>query len=179
MKSKRPNGKVIWINGVSIGEAKSGLIVADEILNKQPNTTILFSTSTQTAHQVVSNLKKNIILVYTPVDIDFVIKKFLDHWKPQQTIFMESEIWPNIILELFKKQINFTILNARMSKKSYFFWKKMMFFSKKIFPRIITVLLKTKIQKSFSNTWCKKCKDNDKFKISFITQEVDTKNIIH
>ena len=104
MKSKRPNGKVIWINGVSIGEAKSGLIVADEILNKQPNTTILFSTSTQTAHQVVSNLKKNIILVYTPVDIDFVIKKFLDHWKPQQTIFMESEIWPNIILELFKNK---------------------------------------------------------------------------
>ena len=118
IKSKRPKGKVIWINGVSIGEAKSGLIVAEEILKKQPNTKILFSTSTQTAHQIISNLKKNIILVYTPIDINFVIQKFLNHWRPQQTIFMESEIWPNIISELSSKQISFTILNARMSKNS-------------------------------------------------------------
>ena len=136
IKSKRPKGKVIWINGVSIGEAKSGLIVAEEILKKQPNTKILFSTSTQTAHQIISNLKKNIILIYTPIDINFVIQKFLNHWRPQQTIFMESEIWPNIISELSSKQISFTILNARMSKKSFFIWKKMMFFSKKIFPII-------------------------------------------
>ena len=105
VKSKRPKGKVIWINGVSIGEAKSGLIVAEEILKKQPNTKILFSTSTQTAHQIISNLKKNITLVYTPIDINFVIQKFLDHWRPQQTIFMESEIWPNVINEIKEASI--------------------------------------------------------------------------
>ena len=77
IKSKRPKGKVIWINGVSIGEAKSGLIVAEEILKKQPNTKILFSTSTQTAHKIISNLKKNIILVYTLLTLILLFKSFL------------------------------------------------------------------------------------------------------
>ena len=57
-KVKRPNGKLVWINGVSIGEAKSGITVAEEILKNNSNTTILFTTSTLTAFKVISGLKK-------------------------------------------------------------------------------------------------------------------------
>ncbi|MFL2679272.1 MAG: 3-deoxy-D-manno-octulosonic acid transferase [Alphaproteobacteria bacterium] len=135
-KNKRPNGKIIWINGVSIGEAKTGMIIAEQILKKDPHTKILFSTSTITAHKQIFNQNKKIILIYTPVDINFIIKKFINHWKPDQTIFLESEIWPNIINELKNKRIKFQIINGRMSKKSFYLWKKISYFSKSIFSNI-------------------------------------------
>ena len=135
-KINRPKGKLVWINGVSIGEAKSALTVAEEILKNNPNTIILFSTSTITAYKTISKLKKEFILIYSPIDINFVIKKFLNKWKPDKTIFLESEIWPNIIFELNKRNINFTILNGRISEKSFFFWKKISFFSHKIFSKV-------------------------------------------
>ena len=59
-KMSRPNGDLIWINGVSIGEAKSGLTVANEILKNNPKAKILFSTSTLTAYKQISVLKKKI-----------------------------------------------------------------------------------------------------------------------
>mgnify|MGYP001185857151 CR=1 FL=1 len=135
-KSKRPKGKLIWINGVSIGEAKSGLIVAQKVLKNEPHSNILFSTSTLTAFNIISGLEKNITLIYSPVDISFVIKRFLKYWRPDSVIFMESEIWPNIISELNENKINFNILNGRISKKSFFFWKKISFFSRDLFSKI-------------------------------------------
>ena len=135
-KNKRPNGKIIWINGVSIGEAKTGMIIAEQVLKKDPHTKILFSTSTITAHKQIFNQNKKIILIYTPVDINFIIKKFVNHWKPDQTIFLESEIWPNIINELKNKRIKFQIINGRMSKKSFSLWKKISYFSKSMFSNI-------------------------------------------
>merc|ERR1711991_1126720 len=86
--------------------------------------------------KVISSLQDNFIITYTPVDISFIVKRFITSWKPDLTIFMESEIWPNIITELKKNNINFSILNGRISKKSYFFWKKISFFSKEIFTKI-------------------------------------------
>ena len=102
-KSKRPNGRVVWINGVSIGEAKSGITIAEEILKNNPNTTILFTTSTLTAFKVISDLKNDFIITFPPVDVNFIVKRFIRFWKPDLTIFIESEIWPNIISELKKK----------------------------------------------------------------------------
>ena len=64
----RPKGKLVWINGVSIGEAKSALTVAEEIIKNNPNTIILFSTSTLTAYKTISKLKKEFILIYSPID---------------------------------------------------------------------------------------------------------------
>ena len=135
-KSKRPSGRVVWINGVSIGEAKSGVTIAEEILKNNPNTTILFTTSTLTAFKVISDLKNDFIITFPPVDINFIVKRFIKFWKPDLTIFVESEIWPNIISELKNNNISFSILNGRISKRSYFFWKKISFFSKEIFSNI-------------------------------------------
>ena len=148
-KVKRPNGKLVWINGVSIGEAKSGVSVAEEILKNNTNTTILFTTSTLTAFEIISDLKKNFIITYTPIDINFIVKRFIKSWKPDLTIFMESEIWPNIISEHKKNNISFSILNGRISKKSYIFWKKISFFSKEIFKNINLCFVQNQESKNY------------------------------
>ena len=148
-KISRPRGRIVWINGVSIGEAKSGVTVAEEILKNNPNTKILFTTSTLAAFKVVSELKKNLIVTFTPVDVSLIVKRFIKFWKPDLTIFMESEIWPNIISEHKNNNISFSILNGRISKKSYIFWKKISFFSKEIFTNINLCFVQNQESKNY------------------------------
>ncbi len=136
INKKRPKGEIIWINGVSIGEAKSGLTIANEILRISPNTTILFSTSTISAYKEIKKMNKQVILVFLPVDFNFLVKKFVNYWDPSFAFFMESEIWPNIIKELSRTKCKFIILNGRMSDKSFFWWIKFNLLTKEIFKQI-------------------------------------------
>lgn len=132
----RPSGNLIWINGVSIGEAKTALTIADVIKKSKPQSNILISTSTITSYKLISKMNKDFLIVYSPLDINFVVKRFISHWKPESTIFIESEIWPNIFLNLKKKSIGLKIFNGRMSERSFINWKKFDFFSRKIFQLI-------------------------------------------
>ena len=135
-KEKRPNGELIWINAVSIGESKTGIVIAEEIKKIKPNCIILFSTSTITSYELLNRIKKIFIVIFTPVDISFVIKSFIKYWKPNSVIFIESEIWPNIFSIVKNNSIKLTLLNARISKKSFSNWTKFNFLSKSIFPLI-------------------------------------------
>ena len=78
-KKKRPLGDLIWINGVSIGEAKTGVTIAEQIKKIYPNSIILFSTSTVTSFKLISKLKKDFILIYSPLDINFITRKFIKY----------------------------------------------------------------------------------------------------
>ncbi len=135
-KKKRPKGDLVWINGVSIGEAKTALIIAEQIKKNYPKSKILLSTSTITSFRLISKMKKNFILIYSPLDINFIIKRFIRHWKPNSTIFIESEIWPNIFFELKKNYIKLILVNARISKKSFINWMKLKYFAKIVFKQI-------------------------------------------
>ncbi len=136
LNNKRPKGNLIWINGVSIGEAKTGIAVAKEIQKIKPNSSILFSTSTLSAYDLLYKSKNNFVVIFFPIDINFLVKRFLRYWNPSSVIFIESEVWPNIFYILKEKLIKVTILNARMSKKSFTNWKRISFFSKSVFPLI-------------------------------------------
>lgn len=133
---KRPFGEIIWINGVSIGEAKTGVVIANEIKQIYPNYTVLLSTSTITSYNLLSKEKKNFILIYSPVDSSFIVKRFIDFWRPKSTIFIESEIWPNIFYHLKKNSIKLSIFNARISSNSFARWKKVDFFANQVFSLI-------------------------------------------
>ena len=81
-------------------------------------------------------MKKFFMVTFTPLDICFVVKSFIKHWKPSSVIFIESEIWPNIFSIIKENSIKLTLLNARISNKSFMNWKKLNFLSKSIFPLI-------------------------------------------
>ncbi len=133
---KRPKGDLIWINGVSVGEVKTGITVAKEIKKIKPKSSILFSTSTLSAYDLLCKSKNNFVVIFFPVDINFIVKRFLKYWNPSAVFFIESEIWPNIFYVLKEKFIKLSILNARISKKSCMNWKRINFFSKSVFPLI-------------------------------------------
>ena len=135
-KTNRPHGNLIWINAVSIGEAKSAQSLAREIQKKNPNAKILFTTSTISSYKLMKSQKNNYYLFFSPIDIDFIIKRFLSLWNPDIVIFFESEIWPNVIHNLHIQNKQFIICNARISENSYRNWRKVPVFYKTFFSKV-------------------------------------------
>ena len=72
---------------------------------------------------------------FLPLDIPILTNKFLNHWKPNLSIFIDSEIWPNLILQISKKKIPLLLVNARITKKTFIRWKLLTNFAKKIFGK--------------------------------------------
>ena len=123
---KRPKGNLIWINAVSLGEARSVIPLIKDILKY--NVKILFTTVTVTSSKHIKSILKNInndniIHQYSPIDHPMIINSFLNHWKPDSIILIESEIWPNIIIKSFKRKIPILLLQGRMSDKTFKKWK--------------------------------------------------------
>lgn len=123
----RPQGQIIWLHAVSVGEANSSLILVDEMLKKFPKISILFTTTTLTSAAIIAEkcakYEGRVIHQFLPIDSYFVVQNFLHYWQPKVAIFMESEIWPNLIYEARKAGILSFLVNARMSQKSVKNWK--------------------------------------------------------
>ena len=131
---KRGNGKLIWFHGSSVGEILSVIPLIEELEKKRKIDKILITSSTLSSSKVLSNFKlKKTIHQFFPIDSNLLTKKFLNYWKPSAAIFIDSEIWPNILLNVKKKKIPLILLNARITKKSYNRWKIISYTAKKLF----------------------------------------------
>ena len=144
-KKKRNKGKLIWFHGASVGEIKSILPLVEIYQKKSDIKTILLTSNTLSSAKIVSEIKnKKIIHQFFPLDLNLFVKKFLNYWKPTTACFIDSEIWPNMISELKKRNIPILLLNGRMTEKSFKKWKFFPNFSKKIFNKIDLCLSSSK-----------------------------------
>ena len=131
---KRGNGKLIWFHGSSVGEILSVIPLIEKLEKKRKIDKILITSSTLSSSKVLSNFKlKKTIHQFFPIDSNLLTKKFLNYWKPSAAIFIDSEIWPNILLNVKKKNIPLILLNARITIKSYNRWKIIPYTAKKLF----------------------------------------------
>ena len=139
--TKRPIGKLIWINAVSVGEVRSILPLAEELTINNNSVLITSVTITSANHikRIISKNKK-IIHKFSPLDHPFCINKFLKHWKPNISIFVESEIWPNMILKSYEKKIPLALIQARISKKTFVRWNCIPSLSNHIFNKFSMVI---------------------------------------
>ena len=127
---KRPLGKIIWIHAASIGEFKSSSILINKL---HSNFNILVTTTTlSAANYAIENYGNKIIHQYAPLDITKWVNRFLETWKPQLTIWIESDLWPITLHLLKKKSIKSILINSRISPQSYKKWKYIKFFYKNI-----------------------------------------------
>lgn len=121
----RPPKPLIWLNAVSVGEALTALVMSQAILRQYPDFCILLTTTTCTSAQIIgSRLPRNVIHQYNPVDTPHAINRFLNHWKPDLAIWVESDLWPNLVHQTQERGIPTLLLNGRMSLKSFRNWQK-------------------------------------------------------
>lgn len=121
----RPDGPLIWLHGASVGESLVGLTLIGEIQKQNPELNILLTSGTVTSAELLSRrLGNKAQHQFIPVDHPGYVARFLDHWKPDLALWIESEIWPNLIMESAARDIPMALVNARMSDRSFGNWSK-------------------------------------------------------
>ncbi len=133
---KNTNNNLIWFHGSSVGEILSIIPLIEKLSKRKNIKKILITTNTLSSAKIIKKLKlKKTFHQFFPLDTEFLVEKFLNHWKPKAVFFIESEIWPNMIIKIKDKNIPLILLNARITKKSFKKWSMILSFSKKIFNK--------------------------------------------
>ena len=114
-----PSERVIWIHAVSVGEAEAAFPLIRSLRRQFPSTPFLVTTTTPTGSaRVQSVLKAEVAHVYLPYDLPDAVARFLDHFRPDLAVIMETEIWPNLFHASAVRGIPLAIVNARLSERS-------------------------------------------------------------
>ena len=138
---KKNKGKLIWFHGASVGEIQSIIPLLERFEKNKEIRQILVTSNTVSSSFIIKNLKfKKTIHQFFPIDCNFISKKFLNYWKPTKAFFIDSEIWPNTINNLYKRNIPIFLLNGRITKKSFRRWKFFSYFAKSIFGKFYLCL---------------------------------------
>jgi 3-deoxy-D-manno-octulosonic-acid transferase len=130
----RPSGPLVWIHAASLGEATAMLRLIDRLLETRPLLEILVTTGTVTSARLLeSRLPPRARHQFVPVDLPGWVARFLDHWRPDLALWVESELWPNLVLATHARGIPMLLVNGRLSARSYRRWHK--------FPGLIRPML--------------------------------------
>ncbi|MBN8980131.1 MAG: 3-deoxy-D-manno-octulosonic acid transferase, partial [Rhizobiales bacterium] len=119
----RPAGSLVWIHGASVGEvlAAAGLIEKLRALGVR----ILLTSGTVTAAAMVERrFPSDVIHQYIPLDSPRFIETFLRYWEPGLALFIESDLWPNLIVATSERRIPLVLINGRMSPRSFPRWRR-------------------------------------------------------
>ena len=145
---KKLKGKLIWFHGASVGEILSVIPLVEKLEKNKEIKQILITSNTLSSSRILSKLKlKKTIHQFFPIDTNYNSNKFLNYWDPSIAIFIDSEIWPNMIMNIKKKSISLMLINARITKRSFKKWKFFSSSTKKLFQNFdicLTSSLETK-----------------------------------
>ncbi len=130
----RPAGPLVWVHAASVGESLSVLPLIERIGSALPAAHVLVSTATVTSARLMEErLSAAALHQYAPADTPVAVRRFLDHWRPDLALWVESELWPNMIAGTAARRVPMVLVNGRVSKTSAARWNR--------FPRTARRLL--------------------------------------
>ncbi|MEZ5973068.1 MAG: 3-deoxy-D-manno-octulosonic acid transferase, partial [Hyphomonadaceae bacterium] len=119
----RPAGTVIWVHAASVGESGVALALIDALSARDASLSFVLSTGTRTSADLVARrAPPRTTHIYAPLDRADCVARFLDHWRPDVGVFVESELWPNLILQAEARSVKLALVNARMSPRTLRRW---------------------------------------------------------
>ena len=137
----RPAGELIWLHAASVGESVAALSLIEHLLSAAPNRHLLVTTGTVTsARMMADRLPERALHQFVPVDRPAWVDCFLDHWRPDLALIMESEFWPGQISRTRARGIPIVLVNARMSEGSFSRWRIAGSTARSLFSKIDLVL---------------------------------------
>src|ERR1700721_3003792 len=122
-RDARPNGPLVWIHGASVGEVLAGAALIEKL--RALNIRILVTSGAVTSASIVAKrFPADVIHQYVPYDSPRYVARFLDHWRPSLALFIESDLWPNLILSSSARRLPMVLINGRMSHRSFPRWRR-------------------------------------------------------
>ncbi len=135
----RPQGDIVWVHAASVGETNAVMPLIRRL--SADGVQVLFTSTTVTSASIAAAaLPKGAIHQFGPLDVTAYVDAFLAHWKPHLVIFVESELWPTILMRLERASIPFVTVNGRMSDRSFRGWRRAGSLSRALFSRITLCL---------------------------------------
>ncbi|MFL6793131.1 MAG: 3-deoxy-D-manno-octulosonic acid transferase [Bradyrhizobium sp.] len=129
---ERPSGPLVWIHGASVGEVLAAAALIEKL--RALNLRILLTSGTVTSAAIAAKrFPPDVIHQYVPYDSPRYVRRFLDHWRPSLALFIESDLWPNLVLSSSARRLPMVLINGRMSRRSFPRWQR--------FSRTIAALL--------------------------------------
>lgn len=118
----RPQGSLVWVHGASVGELLAVLPLIEQ-LRAQDLQVLVTSGTVTSANLATERLPPDVIHQFIPLDTPRFVFQFLDHWRPNLGLFVESDLWPNLIVASHKGRIPLILVNGRMSEQSFKGWR--------------------------------------------------------
>ena len=149
---RRPEGDLVWFHAASVGETVAVLPLIASLGKQRPSLIILLTTGTVTSSKIAADrLPDGVLHQFVPLDGPGFVNRFLDHWRPDLAVLVESEIWPNLVLETAARKIPLVLVNATMSLASYRRWRRWAGLSRALFGRFDLILVQNnRLQKRFA-----------------------------
>lgn len=140
----RPDGPMIWLHAASVGESLAVLPLVGRLEDSGINIVVTTGTVTS-AEMLKGRLGASTVHQYVPLDLPKAVSRFIDHWKPDLAVFVESELWPTTMAELHARQVPQVLINARMSDRSDTRWRKRPELARRIFGKLSAVTAQSSV----------------------------------
>jgi 3-deoxy-D-manno-octulosonic-acid transferase len=134
----RPDGRLVWLHAASVGELGVALTLRADL---PAGANALITTGTRTSAELFAKRAPHATVhQYAPLDTPGAIGRFLDHWRPDLGVFIESEIWPNLIMSAKARGVRLALMNARMNGASLRRWRGMKSSAQRLFGAFDVIL---------------------------------------
>lgn len=119
----RPKGPLVWVHGASVGEVLAAGALIERLRGRGFH--VLVTSGTVTSAAIVARrFPPDVLHQYLPYDAPKFVARFLDHWQPSLALFVESDLWPNVILACAARRLPMVLINGRMSPRSFPRWRR-------------------------------------------------------
>ena len=143
----RPPVPLVWVHAASVGEASSVLALIERILAERPGIELLMTTGTVAAARLLEGrLPRRARHQFVPVDLPRAVERFLDHWRPDLAIWVESELWPNLLLATQRRGTPMLLVNARVSARSLSHWRALPGLVRPVLEAFALILAQDEVQ---------------------------------
>ncbi len=116
----RPAGRLVWMHAVGLGEVLALRGLVEDMVQASPDLHFLVTSSARASGEVFArNRPKNTIHQFLPLDMTPLLRRFLDHWQPDLSVWAEQDLWPGFVVESHRRGIPLAMINARMGGRAY------------------------------------------------------------
>jgi 3-deoxy-D-manno-octulosonic-acid transferase len=131
---------LIWVHAVSVGEVLAVTRLVKELEAALPDHRMVVSTTTRTGQALARERFGANRVFYCPLDLPWSVRAYLNTLQPKMLVLAETEFWPNLLSGCFLRGIPVTVVNARISDRSWPHYRKLQVFWKPFLSRLTRVL---------------------------------------
>jgi len=140
VKQALTNRRVVWVHGVSVGEAGLASILVRALEDRLPHLKFVVSTTTTTGMgELRRRLPATVEKVYYPIDRRPWVRRAFAVLHPQAVVLVEAELWPNFLWQARRRRVPVILVNARISERSFRRYRLASFLFRDLFAGLAAV----------------------------------------